>query len=146
MNPAWRSGSTTIPVHDTPLEDTLQVSSGKMGNESTQPIEAPTAVRAVIGAVDPLAASEHTGSTHIGKYFGISSVHLLDMNWSSIVVTGEEDEEVKAELKGVKLFIKRGGTEFSSGMLGHVKLLSHNNTHEDRLGTADDVFPLQLFY
>ncbi|THG92481.1 hypothetical protein EW026_g8433, partial [Hermanssonia centrifuga] len=48
-------------------------------------------------------------------------------------VTGEEDEEVKAELKGVKLFIKRGGKEFSSGMLGHVKLLSHNNTHEDRL-------------
>ncbi|PSR73087.1 hypothetical protein PHLCEN_2v11057, partial [Hermanssonia centrifuga] len=114
-NPAWRSGSTITPVHDTPLEDTLQVSSGKTGSEPTQPTEAPATARAVTGVVpDPLAASEHTGSTHI-------------------VVTGEEDEEVKAELKGVKLFIKRGGKEFSSGMLGHVKLLSHNNTHEDRL-------------
>ena len=51
-----------------------------------------------------------------------------------IDVSGEENEEVKAELKGVKLFVKRGDKEFSTGMLGHIKLLSDNATEEERLG------------
>ncbi|KAF8888078.1 hypothetical protein BD779DRAFT_1525483 [Infundibulicybe gibba] len=39
-------------------------------------------------------------------------------------VTGEENEEVELELKGVKLFIKRGSKGFSEGLVGHVKVLS----------------------
>lgn len=38
--------------------------------------------------------------------------------------TGEEGEVVTSDLKGIKLFIKRGRKEFTSGMYGHVKLLS----------------------
>lgn len=49
-------------------------------------------------------------------------------------VTGEEDEEVKAEVKGAKVFIKRGAGDFGNGILGHVKLLSHRKTAEQRLG------------
>lgn len=49
-------------------------------------------------------------------------------------VTGEEDEEVKAEVKGTKVFIKRGTSDFGNGILGHVKLLSHRETAEQRLG------------
>ena len=40
-----------------------------------------------------------------------------------------------SELKGVKLFVKRGGKDFSGGMLGHVKLLAHKESREERLGT-----------
>lgn len=49
-------------------------------------------------------------------------------------VTGEEDEEVKAEVKGAKVFIKRGASDFGNGILGHVKLLSHKETADERLG------------
>lgn len=49
-------------------------------------------------------------------------------------MSGEEGEEVEAELKGAKLFVKRGQREFSSGMLGHVKLLKDKDSEEERLG------------
>ncbi|KAL4249888.1 hypothetical protein ABKN59_002054 [Abortiporus biennis] len=48
-------------------------------------------------------------------------------------ITGEEDEEVHQELRGVKLFIKRGDKEFTSGIFGHVKLLAHRETSDERL-------------
>lgn len=53
---------------------------------------------------------------------------------SKAVTSGEEDEDTKAELRGVKLFIKRGKKEFSTGMLGHIKHLCDMNTGEERLG------------
>ncbi|EKM50585.1 uncharacterized protein PHACADRAFT_263946 [Phanerochaete carnosa HHB-10118-sp] len=65
-------------------------------------------------ADDPLAAPAWTKSTHVA-------------------FTGEEDEDVKAELKGAKLFIKRGNGEFSTGMIGHIKLLSHKTEKSERL-------------
>ncbi|KAI6023310.1 hypothetical protein EDC04DRAFT_296282 [Pisolithus marmoratus] len=43
----------------------------------------------------------------------------------SSYITGEEGEVVTSDLKGAKLFIKRGRKEFTSGMYGHVKLLSY---------------------
>jgi len=48
-------------------------------------------------------------------------------------LTGEEDETVKSELKGVKLFVKRGAKGFTGGMPGHIKLLSHTQSPEERL-------------
>lgn len=48
-------------------------------------------------------------------------------------VTGEEEEDVELELKGVKLFVKRGEKSFSDGMLGHVKLLSNRTTLDERI-------------
>jgi hypothetical protein len=44
----------------------------------------------------------------------------------SLVVTGEEDESVSSELKGVKIFIKRGRKEFTDGNFGHIKVLTQN--------------------
>ncbi|GJF00286.1 hypothetical protein PsYK624_165700 [Phanerochaete sordida] len=63
---------------------------------------------------DPLAASAWTKSTHV-------------------VVTGEEDEDVKVELKGAKLFVKRGSGDFTTAMIGHMKLLSHRADKSERL-------------
>lgn len=51
-------------------------------------------------------------------------------------VTGEEEEDVQQELKGVKLFIKRGNKPFASGMVGHLKLLSDRKTLKERLRTS----------
>lgn len=50
-----------------------------------------------------------------------------------IGITGEEDEDVEMELKGVKLFTKRGDKPFAEGVVGHVKLLADRTTLEERL-------------
>lgn len=63
---------------------------------------------------DPFAAPAWAQSTHV-------------------VITGEEDEYVKAELKGAKLFIKRGSGDFTTGMIGHLKLLAHKTDKSERL-------------
>ncbi|KAH7927357.1 hypothetical protein BV22DRAFT_1031968 [Leucogyrophana mollusca] len=47
-------------------------------------------------------------------------------------VTGEEDETVEAELKGVRLFTKRGAKDFTD-MYGHIKILSNAQSLKDRL-------------
>lgn len=44
----------------------------------------------------------------------------------SSLVTGEEDESVSSELKGVKIFIKRGRKEFTNGNFGHIKVLTQD--------------------
>ncbi|CDO68829.1 hypothetical protein BN946_scf184805.g38 [Trametes cinnabarina] len=49
------------------------------------------------------------------------------------VVTGEEDERVIAEAKGVKVYIKRGERDFCEGILGNVKLLRHKETRQERI-------------
>jgi len=48
-------------------------------------------------------------------------------------LTGEEDETVKSELKGIKLFVKRGAKGFTGGMPGHLKLLARAGVDEERL-------------
>ncbi|TFK81435.1 hypothetical protein K466DRAFT_502138, partial [Polyporus arcularius HHB13444] len=48
-------------------------------------------------------------------------------------ITGEEDEDVSSELKGAKVFIKRGEHDFCEGILGNVKLLKHKGTGAERL-------------
>ncbi|RDB18559.1 hypothetical protein Hypma_000304 [Hypsizygus marmoreus] len=48
-------------------------------------------------------------------------------------LTGEENEDVELELKGVRLLVKRGGKPFSDGMVGHVKLLSNKTNLDERL-------------
>ena len=48
-------------------------------------------------------------------------------------MTGEEDEEATAELKGAKVFVKRGDRDFCEGILGNVKLLKHKATGAERI-------------
>ncbi|KZT20105.1 hypothetical protein NEOLEDRAFT_1076385, partial [Neolentinus lepideus HHB14362 ss-1] len=47
--------------------------------------------------------------------------------------TGEEDETVVAEVKGVKLLVKRGSRDFVDCSRGHIKLLSSNDPAGERL-------------
>ncbi|KAL1940826.1 hypothetical protein VTO73DRAFT_7867 [Trametes versicolor] len=63
---------------------------------------------------DPLAALSYATSTQT-------------------TVTGEEDEEAVAELKGSKVFIKRGERDFCEGIMGTVKLLKHKETGHERI-------------
>ncbi|KAI0642003.1 hypothetical protein C8Q79DRAFT_1013894 [Trametes meyenii] len=65
-------------------------------------------------ASDPLAAHSYATSTQT-------------------IVTGEEDESASTELKGAKVFIKRGDRDFCEGILGHAKLLKHRQTGAERL-------------
>ncbi|KAF5309801.1 hypothetical protein D9611_013587 [Ephemerocybe angulata] len=48
-------------------------------------------------------------------------------------VTGEEAERVKHEVKGVKLFVRRGSGPFASGMVGVVKVLVDRKSGGERL-------------
>ncbi|KAI0766159.1 hypothetical protein BD413DRAFT_156647 [Trametes elegans] len=63
---------------------------------------------------DPLAALSYARSTQT-------------------TLTGEEDESVVAELKGAKVFIKRGDHEFCEGILGNVRLLKHKESGRERI-------------
>jgi len=58
---------------------------------------------------------------------------VLSSNSTVEYLTGEENEDVELELKGVKLYVKRGDKAFSDGVVGHVKLLSHRTTLDERL-------------
>ncbi|KAI0358212.1 hypothetical protein OH77DRAFT_1421512 [Trametes cingulata] len=49
------------------------------------------------------------------------------------IVTGEESEDVAAELKGAKVYIKRGDRDFCEGILGNVKLLKHKESGDERI-------------
>lgn len=63
---------------------------------------------------NPLAAENHVKTTYTHS-------------------TGEEDEDVESELRSVKLFVKRGTKDFTDGIIGHLKLLSHKAKQEGRL-------------
>jgi hypothetical protein len=47
--------------------------------------------------------------------------------------TGEEGEEVLAEVKSVKLYVKRGEKPFGGGMSGTLRHLVHKETQSERL-------------
>lgn len=83
---------------------------------------------------DPLAAHAYTKSTHVGECSPVQRGFARVLTCCGAGITGEEDEDVKAELKGAKLFVKRGDGEFSTGMLGHIKLLAHRTDGSERLG------------
>ena len=46
--------------------------------------------------------------------------------------TGEEDEDVLKDVRGVRLYIKRGDSAISSGIVGQVKLLSTRNEEKPK--------------
>ena len=58
------------------------------------------------------------------------------------VVTGEEDEDVVSELKGAKVFVKRGERDFCEGILGHARLLKHKTSGAERICAL--IHPLSL--
>ncbi|KAG6330461.1 hypothetical protein ID866_8629 [Astraeus odoratus] len=74
---------------------------------SNMPTRSPNDVAAVTTESSPALESAQSRAKQLSSY-----------------ATGEEDEVVIAELKAAKLFIKRGQKEFTSGMFGHVKVLS----------------------
>ncbi|TRM58200.1 hypothetical protein BD626DRAFT_188294 [Schizophyllum amplum] len=47
--------------------------------------------------------------------------------------TGEENEDATAEIRGVRLYTKRGAKGFSEGIVGTMKLLRHKETQKQRL-------------
>lgn len=87
---------------------------------------------------DPLQAQTYTRATCTSRFRSRIFDERIPADSTPTLrvsaVTGEEDEEVKAEVKGTKVFIKRGTSDFGNGILGHVKLLSHRETAEQRLG------------
>lgn len=48
-------------------------------------------------------------------------------------ITGEEDEDVEADLKGVRLLVKRGSKDFVDCGRGHIKLLQSKEPASERL-------------
>lgn len=56
-----------------------------------------------------------------------------DVKEKSAPVTGEELEIVESELRGLKLFMKRGDKPFASGMVGVAKILKEKKSGAERL-------------
>jgi hypothetical protein len=55
------------------------------------------------------------------------------------LITGEENEDLKAKLKGVRLF-KVKGTTVERSLVGEIKLLEDRTTHARRLGKVPLLF------
>ncbi|KIK04025.1 hypothetical protein K443DRAFT_443534 [Laccaria amethystina LaAM-08-1] len=70
---------------------------------------------------------------HVASKNAIAAVEPASKPATFTHITGEENEDVELELKGVKLYVKRGNRPFSDGMVGHIKLLSDRETLEERL-------------
>lgn len=66
--------------------------------------------------------------------------HLILNTKMRADVTGEEEEDVEEEIKGVKLFVKRGNKPFASGMVGHLKLLVDKKTSKERLRASSPAY------
>ncbi|KIK56996.1 hypothetical protein GYMLUDRAFT_247270 [Collybiopsis luxurians FD-317 M1] len=79
---------------------------------------------------DPTEKSLDEGES---SAFALESRRDTATHSTSTHVTGEEDEDVRHELKGVKLFVKRGSQDFSSGVLGQVKYLADRKTENERV-------------
>ncbi|OJT07689.1 hypothetical protein TRAPUB_1450 [Trametes pubescens] len=75
-------------------------------------------------------------SDNVTTYAATASDPLAALSYATstqTTITGEEDEEAIAELKGAKVFIKRGERDFCEGIMGTVKLLKHKETGHERI-------------
>ncbi|KAI0630892.1 hypothetical protein C8Q77DRAFT_1219694 [Trametes polyzona] len=140
--------SVDAKVHD-PASSTPQ--ENEIGNGVVGPAPEPcnakpsSAFQAFSGAPSAFA-SAFSGTAHTGPAWSTPTSDstpaaaeadaLAAFSYSTsthTIVTGEEDEEVAAELKGAKVFIKRGDRDFCEGILGNVKLLKHKETAHERI-------------
>lgn len=143
--PVWCTNATANSVAgvvappELPKQDGVP---GAAGDERWMP-SATVALLDTAAEEDALAAQEYAKSSHIGETVRSSPLYRQVTRFRA-GITGEEDEDLKAELKGAKLFVKRGENEFSTGMLGHVKLLSHRTDMTERLGTLPPLGVISL--
>ncbi|KAJ4474938.1 hypothetical protein J3R30DRAFT_3776549 [Lentinula aciculospora] len=83
------------------------------------------------------AADLEGGETHALRLVSPQDAPSYTQGNSKLIeqvdVTGEEDEDIQCELKGVKLFVKRGSNDYSGGILGQVKYLVDRKTSCQRL-------------
>ncbi|KAI0831893.1 hypothetical protein BC628DRAFT_1350403 [Trametes gibbosa] len=122
--PAWpRTPVTIVAVKPSSAFQAFSGTTSAFGSVSTEftnkgpAWSAPSSeaqIASGASASDPLAAQSYSTTTHTN-------------------ITGEEDEEVVTELKGAKVFIKRGERDFCEGILGNVKLLKHKETGHERI-------------
>jgi hypothetical protein len=137
QTPAWCGNGNVFGDRSSPALPVSQALNAAAATSSsvdgTPPIENGTEPNASEAA--PLAAMETRKATVTREFQHYISPHGRHTHCLRVELTGEEDETVKSELKGVKLFIKRGTKGFTGGMPGHIKLLSRPGSDEERLRT-----------
>ncbi|KAF9529018.1 hypothetical protein CPB83DRAFT_906497 [Crepidotus variabilis] len=123
----WNTAPSNLVTHpneaiaeDGTLDDPFNSASPSFALEETKPLASPSVAKNA-RQYHPLALPPIEESKSVDE-------SILTRN-----VTGEEEEEVEMELKNVKLYIKRGNKNFGEGIPGHLKLLSHRTTLEERL-------------
>ncbi|KAI0730974.1 hypothetical protein C8Q76DRAFT_782482 [Earliella scabrosa] len=90
-------------------------------------------ITAEIGGVSILSETPALASGADGTANPLAAPTPSSCTQKVATVTGEEDEEATAELKGAKVFVKRGDRDFCEGILGNVKLLKHKATGAERI-------------
>ncbi|KAI9062742.1 hypothetical protein FKP32DRAFT_1629323 [Trametes sanguinea] len=120
---SWSTAQTIVAAKPTSAFDAFSGTTSAFANVSTASAHAAPPWSASMSGIaatasasdsDPLAALSYATSTQT-------------------TVTGEEDERVIAEVKGAKVYIKRGERDFCEGILGNVKLLRHKDTRQERI-------------
>lgn len=128
--PSWRTGTPIVAARPSSAFSAFTTQGSAFANSCAGPSRAPVWTTSTSGSVSVFGdASPHSTSSDANPLAASTQSTATPQN----VLTGEEDEDVEAEIKGAKVFIKRGNRDFCEGILGNVKLLKHKETGDHRI-------------
>jgi len=133
VSPFSPNGPTASTIAQTPV----WCGGGNVFGDRSSPVlpvsQALNATAATSSSVDGTPSTIENGTEPNASEASALAAMETRVKTTVAQLTGEEDETIKSELKGVKLFVKRGTKGFTGGMPGHIKLLSRPESDEERL-------------
>ncbi|OSD05371.1 hypothetical protein PYCCODRAFT_1475421 [Trametes coccinea BRFM310] len=120
---SWSTAQTIVAAKPSAAFNAFSGATSAFANVSTASSRAAPAWSASVGDINTIAPT--SGSDPLAALSYATSTQTI--------VTGEEDERVIAEVKGAKVYIKRGERDFCEGILGNVKLLRHKDSRQERI-------------
>ncbi|KAI1790265.1 hypothetical protein LXA43DRAFT_1017215 [Ganoderma leucocontextum] len=128
--PSWHTGTPIVAARASSAFSAFTGQRSAFANSCVGPQRVPVWSTSTSGSVSIFgdAPADSTSSDANALAASTQSTAIAQK-----VLTGEEDEEVGREMKGAKVFIKRGDRDFCEGILGNVKFLKHKETGEHRI-------------
>ncbi|KAL7280639.1 hypothetical protein ACG7TL_005577 [Trametes sanguinea] len=120
---SWSTAQTIVAAKPSAAFNAFSGATSAFADVSTASSRAAPAWSASVGDINTIAPT--SGSDPLAALSYATSTQTI--------VTGEEDERVIAEVKGAKVYIKRGERDFCEGILGNVKLLRHKDSRQERI-------------
>ncbi|PIL24799.1 hypothetical protein GSI_12685 [Ganoderma sinense ZZ0214-1] len=128
--PSWYTGTPLVAARPSSAFSAFTGQGSAFVNSCAAPQRAPVWTTSTTGSVSVFGNAPSASTSSAADPLAASTQSTAT---AQKVLTGEEDEEVETELKGAKVFIKRGDRDFCEGILGNVKLLKHKETGDHRI-------------